>query len=399
MTPFKTIYLPNSGTPLLRPNLLSLIFFSLILTLSGCSKPVEKSEDVRPVRVQKLVANQADVVAEFPGDVRARIESKLGFRVGGKIISRKVNMGDTVRRGEVLMALDPQDLRLAQVQANAGLQSAKSNYDLAESELRRYEDLREKNFVSQAILDAKVTAFRAAKASYDQAQAAYRGQSNQAGYATLVADVDGVVTALDAEVGQVVVAGSPVVRVAQTTDKEIVIAIPEDQVDTLRRVSDIQVRIWANPKDLIPGQLRELSPVADSGTRTYAAKIAIPSASPEVRLGMTAHVIFAAKPLNSMISVPLTAIFQDKGQSAVWAVENGAVRLLPVQIDGTNGENVLLAGGATAGQTIVTAGVNSLKQGQKVRILGEEPSVQAPKTSLPSSSPPASPTSSAGVAK
>jgi len=360
-------------------NFVWILLLAFMVSMMGCSKPVEKTEDIRPVRVQKLAANEADIVAEFPGDVRARVESKLGFRVGGKIISRKVNLGDTVRRGEILMALDPQDLKLAQAQANAGLQSAKSAYDLAESELRRYEDLREKNFVSQAILDAKVTAFRSTKAAYDQASAAYRGQSNQAGYATLVADVDGVVTALDAEVGQVVIAGSPVVSVAQTTDKEIVIAIPEDQVDTLRRVTDIRVRIWANPKDSIPGQLRELSPIADAGTRTYAAKIAIPSASPEVRLGMTAHVVFATKPMNSMISVPLTAIFQEKGQSAVWAVENGIVRRKPVQVDGTSGDNILLAGGVAAGQTIVTAGVNSLKEGQKVRILGDEPLMQAKK--------------------
>lgn len=343
------------------------------LTFGGCSKPVEKTEDIRPVRVQKVAADQAEILAEFPGDVRARAESKLGFRVGGKVIARKVNIGDTVKRGQVLMQLDPQDLRLAQAQANAGLQAARSNAELASAELKRYQDLRDKNFVSQAVLDGKITAERAARATYDQAAAAFKGQSNQAGYAVLVADVAGVVTGVDAEVGQVVAAGTPVVHVAQTADKEIVIAIPENQVDTLRRVSNVQVRIWANPKDLIPGKLRELSPIADPATRTYAAKIAIPNASDEVRLGMTAYVRFVTKTPTAAIRVPLTAVFPNQGGTAVWIVENGAVRLAPVQVAGPSADTIMIAAGLAPGQTVVTAGVNSLKPGQKVSILGDDP--------------------------
>ena len=346
---------------------------TLVLALGACSKPVEKTEDIRPVRVEKVVADQAEILAEFPGDVRARVESKLGFQVGGKVIARKVNIGDTVKRGQVLMQLDPQDLRLAQIQANAGLQAARSNAELARAELKRYQDLRDKNFVSQAVLDGKVTADRAARASYEQAGAALKGQTNQAGYAVLVADGVGVVTSVDAEVGQVVAAGTPVVRVAQTDGKEVVIAIPENQVDTLRRVSDIQVRIWANPKDLIPGRLRELSPIADPATRTYSARIAIPKATDDVRLGMTAYVRFATKSPTAVIRVPLTAVFPDKGGTAVWVVENGAVRLVPVQVAGPSADAIVIAAGLTPGQTVVTAGVNSLKPGQKVTILGNDP--------------------------
>ena len=356
------------------------------LTLGACSKPVEKTEDIRPVRVQKVAADQAEILAEFPGDVRARVESKLGFRVGGKVVARKVNIGDTVKRGQVLMQLDPQDLRLAQVQANAGLQAARSNAELASAELKRYQDLRDKNFVSQAVLDGKITAERAARATYDQAAAAFKGQSNQAGYAVLVADVAGVVTGVDAEVGQVVAAGTPVVHVAQTADKEIVIAIPENQVDTLRRVSDVQVRIWANPKDLIPGKLRELSPIADPATRTYAAKIAIPNASDEVRLGMTAYVRFATKTPTAGIQVPLTAVFPNQGGTAVWVVENGVVRLAPVQVAGPSADAIMIAAGLAPGQTVVTAGVNSLKPGQKVSILGDDPVAAAGVTAAASAS-------------
>lgn len=347
------------------------------ILLAGCSKPVEKAEDVRPVRAVRLAADNIDVVAEFPGDVRARVESRLGFRVGGKIVTRKVDVGTLVKQGQVLMQLDPQDLQLAQAQANAGLKAAESNRDLAKAEMKRYQELREKNFVSQAVLDGKETAFKAAQASYDQALAAYRNQSNQAGYANLVSDVDGVVTSVDAEVGQVVAAGNPVVRVARAGEKEIVIGIPEDKVDTLRRITDVRVRTWAKPNEIIPGKLRELSPVADPATRTYTARISIPNASDDIKLGMTAYVTFAAKTQHAMIKLPLTALFQDKAATSVWMIENGSVKLVPVQVAGTSGNDILVAGGIAPGQTIVTAGVNLLKPGQKVKILGDDPSAKS----------------------
>lgn len=346
-----------------------------LLFLAGCSKPVEKIEDIRPVRAVVLAADNIDVIAEFPGEVRARVESRLGFRVGGKIITRKVDLGAVVKRGQVLMQLDAQDLQLVQAQTNAGLKAAESNRSLAKAELSRYQELRTKNFVSQAVLDAKETAYKSAQATYDQALAAYKNQSNQTGYSNLVSDVDGVVTGIDAEVGQVVAAGTPVMRVAQMGEKEIVIGIPEDKVDALRRITDVRVRVWAAPNSMIQGKIRELSPIADAATRTYTARISIPNAPAEVRLGMTAYVVFAAKTPNAMIKVPLTALFQEKAITAVWVIENGAVKMAPVQVAAAAGNDIVLASGVSNGQTIVTAGVNSLKPGQKVKILGAEPLV------------------------
>ncbi|HJV50145.1 MAG TPA: efflux RND transporter periplasmic adaptor subunit [Noviherbaspirillum sp.] len=369
--------------------------------LVACSKPVEKTEEIRPVRAITLAADNVDVVAEFSGEVRARIESRLGFRVGGKIISRKVDVGSPVKRGQVLMQLDPQDMQLAQAQANAGLKAAESNRDLARAELKRYQDLREKNFVSQAVLDAKETAYKAAQASYEQALAAFRNQSNQAGYTTLVSDVDGVVTGVDAEVGQVVAAGTPVVRVAKAGEKDIVIGIPEDRVDALRRLPDVRVRTWARPNQVVPGKLRELSPVADPVTRTYTAKIAIPNASDDIRLGMTAYVAFAAKTQNALIKLPLTSLFRDKSATAVWVVEGGAVRAVPVQVAGSSGNDIVVAGGIAPGQTVVTAGVNLLKSGQKVKILGDDPALRdEPKVAAGATAAPLAPvTLSAGAGK
>lgn len=362
---------PGAQLPLAA---LCVAFF--LVSASGCSRPVDKEEDIRPVRVQVLTADSVEVNAEFAGEVRPRVESRLGFRVGGKIIARKVDVGSVVKRGQVLMQLDGQDLLLAQAQANAGLRAAETTRDLALAEFKRYEDLRDKNFVSQAVLDAKMSALRSSQASVDQALAAYRGQANQAGYASLVADIDGVVSAVDAEVGQVVAPGTSVVRVATANEQDIVIGIPEDKVDTLRRVADVSVRLWARPNEVIAGKIREVSPVADASTRTYAVKVAIPRA--DARLGMTASVRFSSLAPNPLIRVPLTALFHERATSSVWLLENGRVKLVPVQIGGASGNEILLVGGVTAGQTIVTAGVNQLKSGQKVHVLGAEASAAPP---------------------
>lgn len=346
---------------------------ALALALAGCSKPVEKVEEVRPVRAITMTPASTGTVAEFSGEIRARYESRLGFRVGGKIVQRKVDVGAVVKKGDLLMRLDPQDLQLAQSQANAALGAADSNLSLAKAELARYKELRDKNFVSQAVLDSKESAYRSALATRDQAAAALRTQRNQTGYGNLVADVDGVVTGIDAETGQVVAAGTPVVRLAQLGEKEIVISIPEDQVDALRKVSDVSVRTWANPKQALPGKLRELSPVAETATRTYTARISIPNAPADVRLGMTAYVTFSAATATPMLKVPLTALVQNQGGSAVWIVENGTVKLTPVQLAAPSGNDMLVASGISPGQTVVTAGVNLLKPGQKVTVLDADP--------------------------
>lgn len=338
--------------------------------LAGCDKPAPRLEEVRPVRAITLAAGIGTERVEFSGDVRARYESRLGFRVGGKIVERKVDLGANVKDGQVLMRLDPQDLRLAEAQARATLRAAETERDLAQADYQRHQNLRAQNFVSQAVLDAKQAALRAAQANVDAARAGLRGQSNQAGYANLASDTDGVVTAVDAEVGQVVAAGAPVVRVARTDEKEVVIGIPEDRVEQLRQAGDVSVRLWANRAEAIPGKIREVSPVADPATRTYAVKVAIP-ARPEIRLGMTATVEMAtrAAPEAATLRVPLSALVQDKGATSVWVVDKGAVQLRRVQVAGQSGNDILLSGGVQPGQTVVTAGVHLLKPGQKVRIL------------------------------
>ncbi len=359
---------PKLASPL-QP---AVLIVAIAAMLAACSKPAEKAEDIRPVRAIVLASSDVDVNDAFSGEVRARYESQLGFRVPGKIVARKVDVGTVVKKGQALMQLDPQDLQLGQAQALAQLRAAETSRDLAAADLKRYQELRKQNFVSPSVLESRESQYKSAAASADAARAAYRNQSNQAGYASLVSDVDGVVTAVDAEAGQVVAAGTPVVKVARTDEKEVVFGVPEDRVDELRQVSDVKVKLWAEPSNAVPAKIREVSPVADPATRTYAFKVTLPAALPQAKLGMTAVVQFESKLAQPMIKVPLTALFHEKNATSVWLVEKGAVRLVPVTVTRAEGNDLVLGSGVKAGQTIVTAGVHLLKNGQKVRILGDD---------------------------
>lgn len=359
------------STRLIRPVSTLAAPLVLVLGLSACSKPVERVELVRPVRAITVSPATGKALVEWSGEVQPRYESQLSFRVGGKLVARKVEVGSVVKRGDLLMQLDPQDLQLAQSQAKAALSAAESSLVLAKAEVERYRELRQKNFVSQALLDAREASYKSALASQDQAAAALAIQVNQSSYSKLHADAEGVVTALQAEVGQVVAAGFPVVKLARSGEKEVRVSIPEDQVDLLRGARELSVRTWANPQAGLDGKLRELSPVADPATRTFTAKISLPKAGPEVRLGMTATVQFARAGA-STIRLPLTALVNQKDSTAVWVVENGKVSLVPVQLAGNSGNELLVLSGLNPGQVVVTAGVNQLQPGQRVSVLGQE---------------------------
>ncbi len=369
---------------------------AMALLLVACSEKPPVVEDIRPVRAIQIAPAGAENVVELAGDIQPRYESRLGFRVGGKVIARQVEIGSVVKRGQLLMQIDPRDLQLSQSQANASVNAAASNLSLAKAEYERYRELRQKNFVSQAVLDAKEAAYKSALANHEQSNAALNIATNQNSYANLVADADGVVTALQAEAGQVVAAGTPVVQLARTGEKEARISIPEDQVEMVRQVKDMQVRIWANQALVLRGQLRELSPVADPATRTYTAKISIPNAPPEVRLGMTATVRFITKADKNLIRLPLTALLNEKNQTSIWVIENGAVKSVPVQVGGVMGNEVVIASGVNAGQMIVTAGVNTLRAGQKVHVLGQELDTKPHQSSQQNSQQTSQPSTEAG---
>lgn len=345
------------------------LWLAVLAGLAGCSKKIEQSEDIRPVRTLTLAPSSTEASMELSGEVVPRYESRLGFRVGGKIIARNVEVGSLVKRGQMLMQLDPADLQLSQAQAKAAVSAADSQLALAKAELERYRELRSKNFVSQAILDAKEASFKAAQSAHDQASAGLKVQANQSSYTTLVADAEGVVTGIDAEVGQVVAPGSPVVRLARAGAIEVKVSIPEDRVEAIRQAKSVTVRTWAQRDNALPGVVREIAPAADPATRTFSARVALPKASADIRLGMTATVSFSA-PMPPGIRLPLTALLNDQGKTSVWVVEKGKVKLVPIEIAGPQGNEILVGSGLDAGQEVVIAGVNLLREGQKVSILG-----------------------------
>ncbi|MBA3904378.1 MAG: efflux transporter periplasmic adaptor subunit [Rhodocyclaceae bacterium] len=326
------------------------------LLAAGCSKPEEPAQPLRTVRVMKVDGNAAAGSLSFPGEVRPRYESRLGFRLGGKIVERRVDVGTIVRRGQVLARLDAQDVVLQAAQAEA-------SRALAEAEAKRYRDLRAKNFVSQAVLDARETTLKTAEAQAGVAK-------NQAAYATLVADRDGVVTAVEAEAGQVVAAGQTVVRVAEGSEKEIVIAVPESEVEKVRAAAGFAVSLSSVPGRVWQGRLRELSPSADAATRTFAARISVPEADESVRLGMSAGVKIEVRNGSTSLRLPLSAFFTRNDRPSVWVVDPAtqAVRLVPVQTDGVVGNDMKVKSGLQSGMLVVTAGANLLEAGQKVRL-------------------------------
>jgi membrane fusion protein, multidrug efflux system len=257
-----------------------------VVALAACSPPPAATEDVRPVRTLTVSPRATSAVAEFAGEVRPRIETRAGFQVGGRMTQRQVEVGQAVKQGQALATVDPQDFRLAAEASEAARTSAQVDRDQQRADYRRFEDLQAKGFISQAELDRRKASLDAAEARYAQTAANARVTGNQAGYAVLRAPHDAVVTAIDAEVGQVVSAGQSVVRLAQTAEKEVVIGIPEQQLALLRDAADISVRLWAGGAPL-KGRLREVSPVADPATRTFPARVALVNPPPSVALGMT----------------------------------------------------------------------------------------------------------------
>lgn len=322
----------------------------------GCAKKEEQAQPLRTVRVMKIDGAAVSGSLTFPGEVRARYESRLGFRLGGKIAERRVDVGAVVKRGQVLARLDAQDVALQSAQAEA-------NRALAEAEAKRYRDLRAQNFVSQAVLDAKETALKTAEAQAGVAR-------NQAAYATLVADRDGVVTAVEAEAGQVVSAGQTVVRVAEGNEKEIAIAVPESDVEKVRASAAFTVSLNSIPGRSWQGRLRELSPSADAATRTFAARIGVTEAGEAVRLGMSASVKVEVRNGSAPLRLPLSAFFTRNDQPNVWVVDPATqtVSLRKVETDGIAGNEMRVKSGLESGMLVVTAGANLLEPGQKVRL-------------------------------
>ncbi|WP_422087047.1 efflux RND transporter periplasmic adaptor subunit [Variovorax sp.] len=338
--------------------------------LAGCSPKPAVEDPVRAVKVVTVGASEFDAQPEFSAEVRARVESRLGFRVAGKITRRQAELGQHVQAGQVLAQLDPQDYRLAAEAARAQQAAALTNRDLAAADLKRYRELREQNFISGAELERRETTWKAAQAQLEQAQAQLSSQGNQANYTTLVADVAGIVTAIEAEPGQVVQAGTPVVRIAQDGARDVVFAVPEDRATLVKIGSPVTVRGWSGGNEL-QGQVREVAASADAVTRTYSVKVAIDAAaSPPLGATVYARPQALAHATTAVMKLPTSALRQEGKGSAVWVLDKSTmtVRSQPVQVATADGNEAVIASGITPGMMVVAAGVHVLSPGQKVTI-------------------------------
>lgn len=343
---------------------------------AACAEKEQPVEDVRPVTVVKVAPTGADLDVRYTGDVRARYETALGFRVPGKIVSRDVEVGTRVKRGQTLARLDPSDFRLNIESAQSQLAAAQADYLQAKDDLQRYRNLFDQKFISAAEFDRRQNAYVVAKAKLEQAQAQLGVTRNQSAYTTLRADQDGIITAVAAEVAQVVAAGQEVVRLARLDEKEVVVNVPESRLDQLKGADQVSITLWAQPDAKFAGRIREVSPSADRVTRTYTVKVTLLRPTADVQLGMTANVLLGTASDPAVIRLPLTALYQQGQQPAVWTVDpkTSAVVLTPVQIARYTQEAVEIASGLKPGDVVVRAGVHKLSPGQKVRVLAPEAS-------------------------
>lgn len=360
----------------------SIALLSLNLLLAGCQPPEQAPLPPRSVRT--LVVGLADVTPDFQlaGEVKARVESKQGFQVGGRLATRNVNLGQRVHRGDVLATIDQRDLSLAMQAAQARVETARAELTLAQSERDRFAELRRQEVVPQNALDAKEAALSAARSRFEEAKAQLEMHGNQKNYAQLKADADGVVIGVEADVGEVVAVGQLVILIAHEGQLEVEVVFPEDKLP-LAKTSTATVTLWARPDQSYPASLRELSASADPITRTFVARFSIDNAPTEIQLGQTAMLKLRAA-AQKAVALPTTALIEHQGKSQVWLFDatKSTVHRQPINILGVDGNKVLVAG-LQPGQIVVTAGVHVLMEGQTVTQLHRDTSQDAAQNQFP----------------
>jgi RND family efflux transporter MFP subunit len=346
----------------------------LAALVSGCKGEASvQKETVRPVKVAVVARAAGSRVLTYSGVVRPRIESALGFRVPGKIVARSVNVGDKIDVGREIARLDETDLKLAENAARAAVLAARTRRDVAKSNLARAAALLPNAVISQAAYDARRNELDAAEAALDTAEAQLRQAANAVGYATLRADKAGLVTAVMGEPGQVVGAGQAVVSLAEAGQTEIAVAVPEQDAGHLAIGQPAKVTLWAGPGASLEGRIREIAGQADPAARTFAVRIAVDGAPQTMRLGMTAMVAIAVGDGSAPLVVPLTALTEGDSGPAAFVVDTASkvVRRTAVSVAGVAEEGVRITGGLSAGDMVVTAGVQFLRDGMRIRLPGE----------------------------
>jgi RND family efflux transporter MFP subunit len=342
-----------------------------LLALSACGAKEEVKTPVRPVRVAEVTLTKADAAARYTGTVVARTDTVAAFRVGGRITQRLVDVGNRVEAGQTLARLDPTDLKLSLRQAEARLAQAEATAVQAAADLRRYTPLLRSGHVSQAQFDQVKATSQAADAQLAEAKSALALARNELSYAELTLTQAGTVTALDADVGQVVASGQAVLHVATDLGREVAIDVAESQVTKLTVGTAATVSLWADQELKLTGKVREITPTADTASRTFRVRVALPDdQADKVRLGMTATVLFDRETFDEVVLLPSTSLFQQGDKPAVWVLNDKRDRVVlrPVTIAQYKPDAIVVAGGLKPGEMVVTAGVHRLDANLPVRV-------------------------------
>jgi RND family efflux transporter MFP subunit len=350
------------------------ILIAIALALPAC-KSKEASVEARPVRTVVVQARSLDDDRQAVGEVRPRYESELSFRVAGKVLARLVDVGATVKRGDIIARLDTQDYENRLRSAEAEVAAAEAALVEAQADEGRKAKLVKDGWTTRATYDSVVQKLRSAEARLSSAMANLDLSRDQLRYTELKAEFDGVITAVGAEAGQNVAAGQLVVKLARPGEMDGVFNIAETLFARGVASTKPAVVVWplSNPELQIEGEVREISPVADAATRTYTVKVTLKDPPPQLRLGMS----LAGRVKSSsdrVVKLPLAALFDKAGLPAVWVVNpaSGGVLLRPVNVARFETNAVIIASGLNDGDIVVTAGVNTLREGQRVQLAGAQ---------------------------
>lgn len=339
------------------------------MVLAGCGADAPAPAGGRPVWVVQPQAAGDGAGLAFPGEVHARQESPLAFRVGGELVRRHVDAGARVREGQVLAELDPGDQALQAQAARAQLAAAEAERARIKGDLDRYAQLVEQQLVSRSAYEAQQAAYKAAAGQADAARAQWEVTRNQSGYTTLRAPHAGVIASRQAEAGQVVAAGQTIFTLAADGGREVAIDLPEDRIGQFAVGDAAEVEVWNSPGQRLPARIRELAPAADPLTRTYAVRVALDEAAAgAVALGQSARVFLRrADAGRDGLQLPLAALQPGAdGDASVWVVREGKAVRVPVRPGRLDSETVAVSGALRAGDWVVAAGGHLLREGEAV---------------------------------
>lgn len=342
------------------------IYLSLAV-LSACSSEEPVASMTRPVMVVKPQPSK-DLTVAFPGEVRARLEPELAFRLGGKVIKRLVDVGAKVTTEQVLAQLDPEDVRLHLEAMQAQVSAAQANLQLVKAELDRYKTLLDRQLLSRSHYDNAQNQFKAGEARLRQAQAELDAAKNQANYTQLRAPYYGVIAQARVEAGQVVAAGQTVFVLAVDGEREVAINLPEQAIERFKVGQPVEVSLWSQPDRRFAGEIREIAPAADSRSRTYAARVAFRTATIAAELGQSAKVYMSSS-TDAQYAVPLSSVTAEVGQAYVWVVDprTSTVQQRSVELGAFGQTQVPVLQGLQGDEWVVVAGVHLLQEGQAVR--------------------------------